>query len=200
MQLNIALKEWSATIHALAAGDQLFILRKGGIRETNRHFEMAHQRFLLYPTHFHEADLLLKPKFKHLVDSNDSVARETVVFKAFAEVADVLSVNDADALDALSELHIWSDEFVTKRIAWKPRHAADLIVLKTYTLPTPVRLPVEPHHKGCKSWVDIDPPIDVAASFPAISDEKWEDRLREIRLLLSEASPKEASVNPVPAA
>ena len=195
MQLNIALKEWSATIDALASGDQLFLLRKGGIRETNRHFELPHRRFLLYPTHFHEADLLLKPKFQHLVDSTDSVARETVVFKAFAEVADVLSVNDADALDALSELHIWSDEFVTKRIAWKPRHAADLIVLKTYTLSTPVRLPVEPHHKGCKSWVDIDPPIDVTASFPAIPDQVWEDRLREIRLLLSETS-----ANPVPAA
>ena len=55
MQLNIALKEWSATIDALASGDQLFLIRKGGIRETNRHFELPHRRFLLYPTHFHEA-------------------------------------------------------------------------------------------------------------------------------------------------
>ncbi|MCY4475700.1 MAG: DUF1802 family protein [Chloroflexi bacterium] len=190
MQLNIALKEWSATIHALASGDQLFLLRKGGIRETNRRFELPHRRFLLYSTHFHEADLLLKPKFQHLVDSTDSVARETVVFKAFAEVADVLSVNDADALDALSELHIWSDEFVTKRIAWKPRHAADLIVLKTYTLPTPVRMPVEPHHKGCKSWVEIDPSIEIAGSKPAIPEPEWVDRAQRIRLLLSGSSAK----------
>ena len=195
MQLNVALKEWSATIDALASGDQLFLLRKGGIRETNRRFELPHRRFLLYPAHFHEADLLLKPKFKHLVDSNESVARETVVFKAFAEVADVLSVNDADALDALSELHIWSDEFVTKRIAWKPRHAADLIVLKTYTLPTPVRLPVEPHHKGCTSWVDIDPSVEIAGSKPALSEPEWVDRRQRIRLLLLGTSAK-----PVPAA
>ena len=49
--LNIALKEWSATIDALTSGHQLFLLRKGGIRETNRHFELANHRFLLYPTH-----------------------------------------------------------------------------------------------------------------------------------------------------
>lgn len=192
--LNIALKEWSATIDALASGDQLFLLRKGGIRETNRHFEMAHRRFLLYPTHFHEVDRLLKPEFKHLVDSDAYAANDSVTFTAWAEVADVLSVNDAEQLEALSGFHVWTDEFVTKRIAWKPRHAADLVVLKTHALTNPVQIPVAPHHKGCKSWVDIDPPIDVSTSFPTISDEEWEDRLREIRLLLSEAS-----VKPVPA-
>lgn len=193
--LSIALKEWSATIDALASGDQLFLLRKGGIRESNRHFEMAHRRFLLYPTHFHEADRLLKPAFQHLVDYAASVAGDAVTFTAWAEVADVLSVNDDEQMEALSDLHVWTNEFVNKRIAWKPRHAADLIVLRTYRLIDPIQIPVAPHHKGCKSWVDIDPPIDVTRSFPAISDDKWEDRLREIRLLLSEMS-----VNPVPTA
>ncbi len=176
MQLNIALKEWSATIDALVSGDQLFLLRKGGIRETNRHFELPHRRFLLYPTHFHEADLLLKPKFMHLVDSKDSVARETVLFKAFAEVTDVLSVSNADALYALSELHIWSEEFVTKRIAWKPRHAADLIVLKTYTLSSPIRMPVEPHHKGCKSLRSNRPPKLMAPNPQYPNQNGWNAR------------------------
>ena len=193
--LSIALKEWSATIDALASGDQLFLLRKGGIRETNRHFEMAHRRFLLYPTHFHEADRLLKPDFHHLIDSEGSVDFETVTFTAWAEVADVLRVNDAEDLTALSDLHVWTDEFVNKRIAWKPRHAADLILLKTYRLVEPVQIPVAPHHKGCKSWVDIDPPIDVAASIPAIPDAEWEKQAARIRMLLSETTAK-----PVPAA
>ena len=194
LMLNTALKEWSATIDALASGDQIFLLRKGGIRETDRHFEIPHRRFLLYPTHFHEADRLLKPEFQHLVDYDAPVAGDTVTFTAWSEIADVLSVNRAEQLEALSDLHVWTDEFVNKRIAWKPRHAADLIVLRTHRLIDSIQIPVEPQHKGCKSWVDIDPPIDVTESFPAIPDEEWEDRLREIRLLLSEAS-----VNPVPA-
>ena len=184
--LNIALKEWSATIDALSSGDQIFLLRKGGIRETNRHFEMAHRRFLLYPTHFHEADRLLKPEFQHLIDSDAPVADDSVTFTALAEVADVLSVNYAEQLEALSDFHIWTDEFVNKRIAWKPRHAAELIVLKTYRLAEPVQIPVAPHHKGCKSWVDIDPPIDLATSIPAMPHAEWEKHAARIRILLSE--------------
>ena len=193
--LNIALKEWSATIDALAFGDQLFLLRKGGIRETNRHFEMANRRFLLYPTHFHEADRMLKPRFQHLVDHDAPIDDNSVTFTAWAEVADVLSVNDAESLDALLDLHVWTDEFVNKRIAWKPRHAADLIVLKTYRLTEPVQIPIAPHHKGCKSWVDIDPSIDIGTSIPAMPDADWEKQATRIRLLLSEVSAK-----PVPTA
>ena len=184
--INIALKEWSATIDALASGDQLFLLRKGGIRESNRYFEIAHRRFLLYPTHFHEAHRLLKPEFQHLVDCGTTNVGETVTFTAWAEVAHVLSVNDTESLESLSDFHIWADEFVNKRIAWKPRHAADLIVLKTYRLTHPTHIPIEPSHKGCKSWVDIEPTIDIAASTPAIPDAEWEDRAQEIRLLLSD--------------
>ena len=195
MQLDIALKEWSATIDALASGDQLFLLRKGGIRETNRHFEMAHRRFLLYPTHFHEAGQMLKSNFQHFVDADEHISGDTVTFSAWAEVADVLSVNDAGHLEALSDFHVWTDEFVEKRIAWKPRHAADLIILKTYRLSRPVSIAVEPHYKGCKSWVDIEPAIDIGGSVAVLPDPEWEKRALEIRLLLSEKP-----ADPVPAA
>ena len=188
--LNIALKEWSATIDALASGDQLFLLRKGGIRETNRHFEMTHRRFLLYPTHFHEAGRLLKPEFRDLVDTDTPVAGDAVTFTAWAEVADVLSVNHAEQLEALSSFHVWTDEFMNKRIAWKPRHAADLIVLRTHKLINPVDIPIAPHHKGCKSWVDIEPSIDVGASIPAMPDAEWEKQATRIRMLLSETTAK----------
>ena len=194
-QLNIALKEWSATIDALACGDQVFLLRKGGIRETNRHFEMTHRRFLLYPTHFHEAGQMLKSDFQHFVDADEHISGDTVAFSAWAEVADVFCVNDAGHLEALSDFHVWTDEFVEKRIAWKPRHAADLIILKTHRLSRPVRIAVEPHYKGCKSWVDIAPALDVGDSVAALPDSEWEKRAREIRLLLSEKPAK-----PVPAA
>ena len=175
--LNIALKEWSATIDALASGKQIFLLRKGGIREPNRHFELPHGRFLLYPTHYHEADQLLKPVFRHFLDSESPHTTEYVPIRAWAEVIDVISIDSAEKLSALSPYHVWTDEFIAKRIAWKPRHAADLIILKTYTLATPFKLLVEPYHRGCKSWVDIDPPIDTTGSIPAIPDMEWDQRL-----------------------
>ena len=182
--LNTALKEWSATIDALASGDQIFLLRKGGIRETNRHFEINHRRFLLYPTRFHEATRLLKPNFHHLIDSLDYLRDHSVLITAWAEVAEIININDAEQLAVLSELHVWTDEFIAKRVAWKPLHAADLIILKTHKLSEPIRLTIEPHHKGCKSWVDIQPPVDAGASAPVLSNSVWEEKVRDIRALL----------------
>src|SRR3954454_322883 len=48
--MPIALKEWAVTVRALAEGGQLLTLRKGGIRDENRHFEVEHDRFFLDPT------------------------------------------------------------------------------------------------------------------------------------------------------
>src|SRR3954454_13636398 len=59
--MPIALKEWAVTVRALAEGEQLLTLRKGGIREENRHFEIEHDRFFLYPTFDHQADGLVRP-------------------------------------------------------------------------------------------------------------------------------------------
>ena len=42
------------TVRALAEGEQLLTLRKGGIREENKHFEIEHDRFFLYPTFDHQ--------------------------------------------------------------------------------------------------------------------------------------------------
>jgi hypothetical protein len=128
---------------------------------------------------------MLKPDFKHLIEARNSNNDETFLVFAWAEVADVLSVNDAESLAALSDFHVWADEFVAKRIAWKPRHAADLIILKTYRLDIPIKIPLEEHHKGCKSWIDIEPPIDVSVSTAALPDSVWNRRVQEIRLSLS---------------
>ena len=52
--MPIAFKEWAVTVRALAEGEQLVTLRKGGIREPNKHFEVEHDRFFLYPTFDHQ--------------------------------------------------------------------------------------------------------------------------------------------------
>src|SRR5881275_1799327 len=58
--MPIALKEWAVTVRALAEGEQLLTLRKGGIREENRHFEIEHDRFFLYPAFDHQAGGLVR--------------------------------------------------------------------------------------------------------------------------------------------
>ncbi len=57
--MPIAFKEWAVTVRALAEGEQLLTLRKGGIREPEKHFKLDYDRFFLYPTFDHQrADLV----------------------------------------------------------------------------------------------------------------------------------------------
>jgi hypothetical protein len=58
--MPIAFKEWAVTVRALAEGEQLLTLRKGGIREENKHFEVEHERFFLYPTFDHQQNNLVR--------------------------------------------------------------------------------------------------------------------------------------------
>ncbi|HZE05054.1 MAG TPA: DUF1802 family protein, partial [Solirubrobacteraceae bacterium] len=54
--MPIAFKEWAVTVRALAEGEQLLTLRKGGIREPEKHFKLEHERFFLYPTFDHQCN------------------------------------------------------------------------------------------------------------------------------------------------
>ena len=59
--MPVAFKEWAVTVRALAEGEQLLTLRKGGIREEDRkHFELEHERFFLYPTFDHQRNNLVR--------------------------------------------------------------------------------------------------------------------------------------------
>ena len=58
--MPIAFKEWAVTVRALAEGEQLLTLRKGGIREADKHFALEHDRFFLYPTFDHQRNDLVR--------------------------------------------------------------------------------------------------------------------------------------------
>ena len=58
---QMALKEWAVTCQALAEGQQILLLRKGGIHEDGKDFRVVHREFLLYPTFEHQKPELLQP-------------------------------------------------------------------------------------------------------------------------------------------
>src|SRR5204862_6484 len=58
--MPIAFKEWAVTVRALAEGEQLLTLRKGGIREPGKHFKLDYDRFFLYPTFDHQRSDLVR--------------------------------------------------------------------------------------------------------------------------------------------
>jgi hypothetical protein len=183
-----AFKEWAVTIEALARGEQIIILRKGGIQEPNLHFQVEHDRFLFFPGYLHQDAELLKPDYRSwLTDEEDQFDPSQVTFSLYAEVTDVIELGVADSGDpeaaaaALEPFHIWAPGFALKRVHWKPLHPLNAIFLRCYSIEEPVTMPVTPQYSGCTSWVDLDRNVPLGKMTPAIQDADYEQRALEIK-------------------
>ncbi len=136
--MPIAFKEWAVTVRALAEGEQLLTLRKGGIRETGKHFALEHDRFFLYPTFDHQRNDLVReshqPELRRALEEGvwpegEPPARaltmdggipqpDRVRIRAWAAVASHFTIDDPRCVDALSPcsravLHFLRDSAAT---------------------------------------------------------------------------------------
>lgn len=158
----IALKEWSAAIHALLDGRQTVLLRKGGIHE--KRFALEANEFLLFPTVAHSHGQRVRPEHRELVDAASSDSTDDVVIiRATAKVVGAVAVTRPDRLSEIADLHIWTDESVrSDRLDFRPRHALAVLVVSAAPLVTPISLSRGPEFAGCKSWVDLPIAADIA--------------------------------------
>lgn len=200
-----AFKEWAVTIDALSRGEQILILRKGGIREPDRRFRIEHDRFLFFPGYLHQDAALLKPDYRSRLTPEPDPSRAipdasrvkedqpdpaSVTFSLYAEVADVIQLDSPDpehVAAALEPFHIWASDFALKRIHWKPLHPLNAILLRCYSLAEPVTLPVTPEYAGCTSWVDLGQEVPLGELTPALSHDEFERRVSDIRGALASA-------------
>ena len=169
-----ALKEWAVTIAALAAGDQVLIVRKGGIGE--KRFELPHPRFYLFPTYAHQRPELVKPegraRFADPLAQRDEP--EALPLAVYADLHSSHPIADPAALQAIDHLHVLAPTYAEERLRWRRKHPLWAAVLRVWTVPEPPVLQVTPEHGGCVSWVDlpesIGAPRDLVA---ALSDEAF---------------------------
>lgn len=172
---QLALKEWAVTVDALARGQQILLLRKGGIHETGKDFRVIHREFLLYPTYEHQRAELLKPAeqpaLSQLLASRPPA--DTIAFSHWARAEEILEVEEQERVDDLSPHHIWTDEYAQSRLRWKPMLPLSILLLRVYRLAEPVSAPYLKEYGGCTSWVDIIPRIDLGQLEPALSDAEF---------------------------
>ena len=195
--MPIAFKEWAVTVRALAEGEQLVTLRKGGIREENKHFELEHERFFLYPTFDHQRNDLVRPSHhpelrraleegvwpdeepppRALIQDGGIPQPDRVRIRAWAEVTDHFTVTDRRVVDGLSPFYVWTPDYAEKRLNWKRRHPLHVLLLRVHRIPRPVTVRVRDEYHGCRSWVEIDRDLPFEGT-PVMADEEF-DRARE---------------------
>lgn len=186
-----ALKEWAVLVDAMARGDIIAMVRKGGIREQRKGFAVRHDRFLLYPTYFHEKAGELAPRFRDaLAASHGRRPPEGIVRLGY--VADAVAVWAAAALDPLRAIdgeHGLDWSAVASRFAYRDRPGVQVVALRVRRLSRAVELPEARRYGGCVSWVELDREIDVGDAEPVLEAAALARRVEALRAVLGDPTP-----------
>jgi hypothetical protein len=177
-----ALKEWAVVVHALLEGEQILDVRKGGIREDGRHFDVRAERLWLYPTAEHQKPELLKEPYRHWIDLAPAApVGRPVGIAGWADVVRVATVTEPAELESIQSKLIWTGDYAERRLGWKRRDPLWVLALRVHRLLEPVNVPWRDEYGGCTSWVDLDGLPDDPASLPsepALSDVAFASRLK----------------------
>ncbi|MAF37336.1 MAG: hypothetical protein CL696_00370 [Chloroflexi bacterium] len=180
---QMALKEWAITIEAMAQGDQVLLLRKGGIHEDGKDFRVIHREFLFYPTYLHQKEDLLQPShqpaLRKLLEQPQN--GDKVTFTYWAKAEEVLEISDQGKVDDLEPHYIWTTAYAQSRLHWKPMLPLSVLLLRVYKLEQPVTVSYLPEYGGCTSWVEVLSDVNLGKMEPALDDAEFQRRVDDIK-------------------
>ena len=183
---SLALKEWAVAVKALSKGEQILILRKGGIHRADKEFRVVHPEFLLYPTYEHQRRELVQTTshldLEHTLIENENP--ELIEFSHWCKVTDKFEVSEQDVLDNIAPYHIWTPDYASKRLRWRPKQPLTIALLRMYSMEHPQSLSVLDEYGGCKSWVELEQEVHLGEMTPVLSDEEYEAQANVIRRAL----------------
>ena len=181
-----ALKEWAVLVDAMARGDIIAMVRKGGIREHRSGFAVRHDRFLLYPTFFHENTADLAARFhRTLADSHTRRPPDgTVRVSHLAEVRAVWNITDSSLLPTVAHEHGLAAEAVESRFHYRGTSSVRLVAVRTLVLATPVEIPEARRYAGFVSWLELDRDIAIDGARPVIDEGSLQQRLDRLHASL----------------
>ena len=177
--LRVALKEWASVCRALETGRQVLLLRKGGIYESAGEFELEHRQFVLFPTYLHQNAKMLKPDAREGLEPRDAEPSQ-VRLSAAGVVTDIVRLTSRAQVDALDDEHVWLPPLIDMRFNYRPDNPLYLLLVRAYRLPGPTSVENTPAYAGCKSWVPLDQPVNVAGAQPAVADAAYGHRRQRI--------------------
>ncbi len=186
-----ALKEWDAQVQALMRGEVSLVLRKGGIREIRKGFDVNHEAFWLYPTYLHQNAAELRPPFAAALRPDPDPG--TVHFPAWAEVAGVWRIESLDRALALEPLQALSEKAITSRFNYRDKPWIHALLLRVYPQPSVPALPETREMLGCVSWVPFEADLNTPPSLgaPATPEERLKELKAQVDAALNVASQEE---------
>ena len=187
--MRAAFKEWAIVVDALGRGEQIIILRKGGISEGRGGFKMEHERFLLFPTLFHQQreSVIPSAQARYDVIAPAFAPADKLRLEFFAEVVQAKQLHSLGEANALHGQHIWRDEVIAERFDWGQSKAIFVLAVRIYRLPQTIELPMLSAYEGCKSWIQVEHEIATDGAKPVLADIDFDARLGRFRGSLAES-------------
>lgn len=179
-----SLKEWAAVTAAIESGEQVILVRKGGIADPR--FGVEAEKFHLLPTFLHQREKQFRPEHVHYFHETDTQldGDAQIPVRVWCEVAKTFQIAELDRLLALEPFVIFTEETILERFSFRPDQAVHVIAVRAYRLPQAVAIVNKAEYAGCRSWVSVDEEIDVTGSVPVLDDEAFAERLSEIEQAL----------------
>ena len=186
MTLKHAFKEWAAVCEALEEGKQAVILRKGGIAEAGSEFEPEHKRFWLYPTYGHQRTDGIKPDAVFFLARSEErrPSHGRIRLSSFAEVTAVYHVHELVPVLLLGDLHIWSEQTVRDRFAYR-RPGLYVLAVRIHRAEKSHEIAETEAYAGCRTWVELERPLSTAGAKPVIDDAAMRELLRTLDTILN---------------
>ena len=178
----VALKEWATVLKALAQGEQLLLIRKGGLIEPGSGFELRAKTFVFYPTFEHQAVNYLREPYRRYFDEvvQERAPEGQVHIEYGGTAVSSHECRDPQLIERLSRFHIYNEAFVSQRLKWQPDQPVAIIVIRAFRLSAPRLLPVSPRYAGCTSWVDLESSVPLSGAQPVLGDAVFDERLNEL--------------------
>jgi hypothetical protein len=184
--VRTAFKEWAIIVEALGQGDQILILRKGGIAEGRNGFQVDHSRFLLFPTQFHQQRSQVTPGGQALFDAMKPQISPSDRVRIDYEAA-VTGWRKLASLEEALRLrgqHLWRPEVIQERFDWGREQAIFVMALRVGRLRAPLDLPMLPEYGGCRSWISLQVEDTPDSSIPVLDSDAYRVRIDAIESAL----------------
>jgi len=187
--MRAAFKEWAIVVDALGRGEQIIILRKGGIAEGRAGFQVEHPRFLLFPTlyHQHREQVLPAAQARYDVIAPTLPGPDVLRLEYCAEVVAWRRLNSLATVERLRGQHIWRDEVLAQRFDWGKQQAIFAFAVRVSRLAQRLDLPMLPAYGGCKSWIELAEEISTDDAQPVLSKTAFQAGLRQFESALGSA-------------
>jgi hypothetical protein len=184
---HIAFKEWAVVVHALGQGEQVLILRKGGIREQRGEFHVEHREFWLFPTQYHEAERSIIPsKRPTLCEIAAAAPKDAVDIEYYAVADSIIQITGPEVLKRLQGRHIWSEQILRERFQFGREPGLHALLTRVYRRPASERFAMRETYGGCKSWVDLERALSTEGLTPVLPDAEYSAQREEILEVLAD--------------